>query len=185
MTVPVFDFARRHGHWLLGATGGRRRRTLALLALLAAGVVLASVTWQVIELRRQLQVQQQTVRQVAVAPVAAQAARLHAAVPLNEAERMRVNRVIRQLNTPWPLLLGVLEQAASPQVALLSIEPDIERGMVRVHAEGSSLDALLLHAEQVQRSPQVAHTLLLKIDHETSARGSAAPRLSYDMVLAR
>jgi hypothetical protein len=183
--VPGFDFARRGRPWLLGAASSRGARGVALLLLLVAGLALASVAWHCIELERQLQARQHAVRQARAAQAPAPAVRPDAGPTLSDAERKRINRAIRQLNTPWPLLLGVLEQAASPEVALLSIEPDIDRGIVRVQAEGSTLDALLAHAEKVQQSPQVAHTQLLKIDHDMPGRGVAAPRLSFDVVLAR
>jgi hypothetical protein len=108
-----------------------------------------------------------------------------AAPALKPAERTRINDIVRRLNTPWPAVFGVLEQAASDDVALLSIEPDVERGAIRVLAEGRSLDALLAHAQRMQQSPAVAHVRLLRIEKDSAGPDSAVPRLGFDVVLVR
>ncbi|MFO1274100.1 MAG: ATP-dependent RNA helicase HrpA [Rubrivivax sp.] len=108
-----------------------------------------------------------------------------AASAARPADPARLNRVVRRLNTPWAALFEALEREASPEVALVSIETDAERGAVRVVTEGPALDALLRHAERVQDSPRFVRGQLLRIEPPESGAPPGLSRLSFDLVLAR
>ncbi|NRF69150.1 hypothetical protein HLB44_19320 [Aquincola sp. S2] len=182
MRFPTLQFDPGRVQWLLGATSRPVARVLALAALFGALAVAAgmAIWWHTLSTGVDQRLQQWTAaRSLATATAVPQSA---ATVPA--AERARINQVVRRLNTPWPLVLGVLEQAASPDVALLSVEPDLERGAMRVQAEGRSLDALLAHADRLQQATGVAHVQLLRIEKDSQA-APAAPRLTFDVVLAR
>lgn len=180
MAAPrSIDFLPQRGAWLFGHAGSAASRRvqgglllLAVLALLAALVQAA--------LRRPAAPAPQPVAQVvaAASPVAAPAP------VLNAADRARINRVVRRLNTPWPTIFEALDNQAHAKVALLSLETDADRGAVRVTTEGPSLDELLQHAERVQSTPPFERTKLLRIEPPDAA--GALPditRLSFDLVI--
>jgi hypothetical protein len=78
-----------------------------------------------------------------------------------------------ELATPWSLLLDDLESAtvdSDGSVALLEVEPDRERGKVKVVAEARSLAAALGYLERLQRSQAVTHPLLESHEVRTDVR---------------
>lgn len=173
--------------WLFGQHARRGSRRVAVSMLTLATLLLLGAAAHWIDLRNQRSAQHEaqaaaeraTRRSAAARPAAASAPALSAA------ERVRVNRIVRRLNTPWSSIFASLESQASPRVAVLSLEPDVERGAVRVHTEGPSLDELLRHAAGAQNAPHFAHTQLLRIDPQPSTGVSEMSRLSFDLVLAR
>ena len=59
-----------------------------------------------------------------------------------------------QLNLPWPHLFMQLAKASQAgNVALLSIEPDTQKGHVVLVAEARSMDSMLLFLKDLQSSP--------------------------------
>ena len=168
--------------WLFGhAAGARARAGAALLLVLAATLLSAAALWNV---RAHAEAQARTAALPAAAlPAAAPAS---AATPaLNAAERARINRVVRRLNTPWSAIFEALENQATPQVAVLGVETDAERGAVRVQTEGRSLDELLVHAERVQATAPFVRTRLLRVEPPDAAASAAElTRLNFDLVLA-
>lgn len=176
------DFVPPRHAWLLGHGGSRGRRGLAagvLVLSLAALAAAAALAWQ----RHAADGQRSS-----VAPAAPVAAKPAPAAGLGAAERARINRIVRRLNTPWSDIFEALESQPDPQVALLSLETDAERGAVRVQTEGPSLEALLQHSERVQAAPLFARTRLLRIEPPEAASAPAAggatlTRLSFDLVI--
>lgn len=53
------------------------------------------------------------------------------------------NDIARRLSLPWGGLLDALERADSKDVALLAIEPDAERGQLRLSGEARTMGALV------------------------------------------
>ena len=186
--------------WLFGhaATPWSRRVVWALLAL--ALLLLAAAAAASVMQRQALAAQREAAanrpRSAAAAKTAAVAAAAVVMVPvLTATDRSRINRVLRSLNTPWGPLFHALEAHSSPQVAVLALESDAERGAVRVLTEGPSLDALLAHAQQVQDATPFVRTRLLRIEAPDAAQRpalqaapQAAPivlsRLSFDLSFA-
>jgi hypothetical protein len=166
--------------WLLGHATSRLRRALALvvLALAACALAAAAWAWHKADRARALVPALPVVRAPVTQPAAV------AADAPTAAERARINRAVRVLNTPWASIFRALEAAASPKVAVLAVEPDVERGAVRVQTEGPELDALLQHAQRLQDGEVFAHAQLLRIDARPAPAGELA-RLSFDLVLAR
>jgi Tfp pilus assembly protein PilN len=73
-----------------------------------------------------------------------------AARPLNEQaaraqilEVQQANQVLRQLSLPWNALFNAVEASAGNDVALLALEPDAQKGTVRISGEAKRLDAVL------------------------------------------
>lgn len=186
LKFPRLPFLAGRSAWLFGTASSRLASVLACLGLGLSAALLGALVWQWSSLQHQLLQKQQGLaiaRQALGINASARVAQ--SATPVMKAgEAVRANQVIRRLNTPWPALLGALERASTPEVALLSIEPDIERGAIRVQTEGQALDPLLGHVQLVQQDKHFAHVQLLRIETDQSA-GMAAPRLSFDVVLAR
>lgn len=176
---PASTFLKRPGGWLLGQASTSAQRRVAIAVLVTAGLLLAAAVWQ--DQARRSQLQQLLASRGLVAPVV----RRPAPVLSVQADRQRANHAIRQLNTPWPELFAMLEAQADPQaVALLSVEPNIDRGAVRIQTEGPLLDDLLTHASRLGQQPQVRQMQLLRVD-EREAQGRRFARLTFDLTLAR
>jgi hypothetical protein len=102
--------------------------------------------------------------------------------PLKKQQAAALNAVARQLNTPWMDVFDVLERRTPANVALVSIEPDGRRNIVRVQAEARRLDELLAYAESLERDPEVTRVVLLR--HETNDRDDNHPvQLSFEVTL--
>lgn len=79
----------------------------------------------------------------ALRPVSGQAAREQAL------EVQHANLVLRQLSLPWDTLFRAVESAGGETVALLSMEPDIQKGTVRISGEAKNFDAMLEYVRQL------------------------------------
>jgi hypothetical protein len=70
---------------------------------------------------------------------------------------------VRELSRPWSQLLNDLEvagEASRQNVALLSIEPDLEKRRVRIGAEARTLPAALAFLQQLQEAGTLEYPLL-------------------------
>lgn len=82
--------------------------------------------------------------------------RVHAAPPLTEQEARlqalevkQANQVVDQLTLPWNALFKAVESSGGKDVALLSMEPDMQKGTVKISGEAKDLDALLDYVEKL------------------------------------
>lgn len=60
------------------------------------------------------------------------------------------NEVIMQMTLPWNELFNALEEANSNNIALLGIEPDARRRVVRVSGEAKNAEALFAYLRALQ-----------------------------------
>lgn len=65
-------------------------------------------------------------------------------------EVRRANRVIAHLSLPWESLFTSLEQAKDLKVALLNIEPEVEKRGLVLTGEAKTLDAMLEFVRYLQ-----------------------------------
>lgn len=72
------------------------------------------------------------------------------------------NDIIAQLNTPWPALLDGFESVATTDVALLQIEPDHRRGVVKGLAEAKSHQRMLVYLARLGSVTPFAGALVNK-----------------------
>jgi Tfp pilus assembly protein PilN len=79
----------------------------------------------------------------ALRPATGQAAREQAL------EVQHANQVLRQLSLPWDTLFRAVESAGGKSVALLSMEPDIRKGTVRISGEAKDFAAMLEYIKQL------------------------------------
>lgn len=71
------------------------------------------------------------------------------------AERARANLAVR-----WDVLFDALESATHKSVALLDVQPDGAKGMIRLAAEARNEDAMFAYLYQLSRQPGIANVVL-------------------------
>jgi len=64
-------------------------------------------------------------------------------------EVKQANQVVRQLNLPWNTLFKAVESSGGKGIALLSLEPDMQKGTVSISGEAKNLNALLNYVKQL------------------------------------
>jgi Tfp pilus assembly protein PilN len=71
-----------------------------------------------------------------------------------EIEVSEAEEVTRQLATPWQKLFQSLERASTEKVALLSVQPDAQRGSVSIVGEAKEYGDVLAFAKRLnQQAP--------------------------------
>lgn len=65
-------------------------------------------------------------------------------------EVKRANEVLRQLSMPWYGLLQTIESAGGKDVALLGLEPDTEKRLVKISGEAKNIAAMLDYIKQLE-----------------------------------
>jgi hypothetical protein len=78
-----------------------------------------------------------------------------------------------QLGTPWLAILDILERHAPPGIAVLAVEPDVQRRSVRLHLEARSLDPLLAFADTLRSATSADGVRLIR--HDTDAQAPNQP----------
>jgi hypothetical protein len=102
--------------------------------------------------------------------------------PIATARLLALDRIARQLNTPWPAVFDAIETNVGPQVALLAIEPDAVQGRVRLEFEARQLTLLLEFARRLEESRTFEQVSLAR--HELVERDPGAPfRMVIDATL--
>lgn len=65
-------------------------------------------------------------------------------------EVRHANEVLRQLTTPWGGLFQTLETSAGKNVALLTLEPDTEKRLVKISGEAKNMTAMLNYVQRLE-----------------------------------
>lgn len=108
--------------------------TVALL--LAATLAATAAAYEYLAVREEYRVQAAALAHVRRAsPPAA------GALSARQVEAM--NKAIRQLNLPWPALFASIENVLNERVALLALEPDAVRRILRIEGEAKSSDDMI------------------------------------------
>jgi hypothetical protein len=94
-------------------------------------------------------------------------------LPIPEAQANAVNAAVRQLNLPWRAVLDAVEAGTPRTVALLALEPDARRGLVRIEAEAADGEAMLAYVKQLKQQPLLAGAVLVK--HRTEESQARRP----------
>lgn len=76
------------------------------------------------------------------------------------AEIKAANEVIMQLTLPWNELFNALEEANSNSIALLGIEPNARKRVVRVSGEAKNADALFAYLRVLQANKSMSSVYL-------------------------
>lgn len=167
---------------LLGRAASPRLRFAAAIFALASLCAIALALWRFVEAQHDL-----GSMRLAIAAASANAPILKPALaevqPVSLQRITALARVTRHLNTPWPAILDALEQHATSDIALLSIDPDPVQGRVRLEFEARKLQSLLDFAQRLGGSPRFDRVALLR--HEVIERDPARPyRMTIEAVLA-
>lgn len=104
-------------------------------------------------------------------------------IPIPEAQATAVNAAVRQLNLPWRAVLDAVEAGTPKTIALLALEPDARRGLIRIEAEAADGEAMLAYVKQLKQQPLLAGAVLQK--HRTEESQARRPlRFQIDAGLA-
>jgi Tfp pilus assembly protein PilN len=154
------------------------RPAWALLgALLCMAVPLAYQANHYLAEQRALEAELAAHSRPAAAPLAVQRA---ARAPLaGEAQANAVNAAIMQLNLPWRDLHDAVKAATPATVAVLALEPDARRRVLRVTAEARSSADMLAYVERIQDLDWFAGVALTR--HEINEQDPNRPiRFQFD-----
>ena len=84
------------------------------------------------------------------------------------AQAAAVNAAILQLNLPWRDLQDALASATPPTVALLALEPDARKRILKITAETTGSDAMVAYIAQLKRQ-ELFGTRVQLLRHEINA----------------
>ena len=76
-------------------------------------------------------------------------------------ETKQANSVILALSLPWKEFFEAFEASRNNDVAVLSIEPDVQKGQVRISAEAKKLENMLGYAASLQKIALFREVLIL------------------------
>ncbi|MGK5079772.1 hypothetical protein [Janthinobacterium sp. HLX7-2] len=71
--------------------------------------------------------------------------------PIAPAQAAAVNAAILQLNLPWRDVQDALATATPPGIALLALEPDARKHLLKITAETTSSDAMVAYIAQLKQ----------------------------------
>ena len=81
---------------------------------------------------------------------------------VGEAQAAAVNAAIMQLNLPWRALHDAVRGATPPSVALLALEPDSRKRVLRISAEAKNSDDMLAYVEALGREEWFSAVTLVR-----------------------
>lgn len=81
---------------------------------------------------------------------------------ISEGQTNAVNSAIAQLNLPWRDLLDAIETATTANVALLSIEPDSKKQVVKGMAETKTSSDMIFYIEKLKKQNFFSAVVLTK-----------------------
>lgn len=93
--------------------------------------------------------------------------------PVREGELAAARDTIRRLSVPWDTLFAALEAAQTERASLLSIEPDVENGMVTLTGEAKDYLAALSYVANLEQQKSLSRVHLAK--HETRQNDPLRP----------
>ena len=88
-------------------------------------------------------------------------------------EVRQANAILQQLTLPWNALFEVLESTSEKQIALLAVQPDAGKRIVRLSGEAKNFDALLAYIARLEQSRILNHVYLTS--HEVRTQDAEKP----------
>ena len=156
------------------------RRTLfhthpALLALAAAGLLLCAGAafggWKLVEQKR-LREQQLRHLQERAAAMSARPVEV-ARVVIPEAQAAFVNGAVMQLNLPWRELQDAVAAATPRNVALVAMEPDPRKQVLKITAETRTSDDMVAYVAELKQQETFSAVILTR--HEINDQDPVRP----------
>ncbi|NUT60845.1 MULTISPECIES: hypothetical protein [Herbaspirillum] len=90
-----------------------------------------------------------------------------------EVELKGASRLIARLSQPWDDLFVQIEAASVADATLLGIEPDRERGEIRLTAESKNMDAMMAYIRSLSTLSMLGNVYL--VNHQTQIQDSLRP----------
>jgi Tfp pilus assembly protein PilN len=116
---------------------------IGAVALVAGLFALLLVVWNYQEVNQKISQQEVLVANVRHANVAREAMTTTEKDSEQVAlEIKQANSIILELSLPWKELFDAFESSLHSDIAVLAIEPDAQKGLVRISGEAKSLDSL-------------------------------------------
>ena len=88
-------------------------------------------------------------------------------------EIRQANEILQQLALPWDALFKVVESNSEQEIALLSIQPDATKRIVRIGGEAKDFDALLAYITRLENSKIINRVYLTS--HEVRTQDAENP----------
>ena len=87
-------------------------------------------------------------------------------------EISKANTILDQINLPWESLFDSVEHAATEDIALLSLQPNVSSRALRISGEAKNMSELLDFVEALEREPifENVHLLNYKIKQDNPHR---------------
>ena len=143
----------------------------AALIAVVAGVYVMNIRSQTRALSAELNAMQWTERRAAARP--------SSIGPITVDQARSVNDAVQRLNLDWDKIFAALRGAdaavgnAAGRISLLILEPDPATGLVKLTAEGRSLNAMLGYQKQLESQADVESAVVTK--HEVQIDAPQAP----------
>jgi Tfp pilus assembly protein PilN len=100
---------------------------------------------------------------------------------ISDAQAGAINHAVAQLNLPWRGILDALEAATPNGIALLAIEPDAKKNILKAMAEAPDSDAMIDYIGNLKKQPMFADAILTK--HEINDRDPNRPlRFQFEVL---
>ncbi len=90
-----------------------------------------------------------------------------------EGRALEINAAIQQLNLPWSDVFDAIEEATPASIALMSIEPDAKKQLLKGEAEALNSDDMIAYIEQLKKVALFSHVDLVK--HEVNEQDQFRP----------
>jgi len=94
-------------------------------------------------------------------------------IVIPEARALMINAAIQQLNLPWSDMFDAIEAATPANIALVSIEPDPKKQLIKGAAEALTSDDMITYIERLKKQPLFADVVLVK--HEVNQQDPYKP----------
>ena len=151
-----------------------RIRPIAWLAGLAAFGLLAAATFNAISITRETASLRADLQNLDT-QLARRASSQPSIVPvsISELQGSAVNGAISQLNLPWRDVFDAIEAATPATIALLSLEPDAKKHLLKGMAEAKTSDDMIAYVASLKQQPFFSHVALTR--HEINAQDPNRP----------
>lgn len=92
---------------------------------------------------------------------------------ITDAQAHAVNTAVAQLNLPWRDVLDAIEAATPGTIALLTIDPDAKKLLIKGIAEAKNSDGMIEYIEKLKRQPFFKDVILTR--HEVNEQDPNKP----------
>jgi len=94
-------------------------------------------------------------------------------VVIAEGRALMINAITMQLNVPWSDVFDAIESATPANIALVSIEPDVKKQLIKGQAEALTSEDMIAYIERLKKEALFANVMLVK--HEVNQQDPYHP----------